>query len=278
MPLLQHRSALTILFLLGILTASQGSNFNRATYQALGGNPETDKLNQAITVLKGAIDLSKTGRYRTVVRCGNGSATWIGNSKNKSYFITAAHLVNAAKNSMTTYAGTNIPPVAGSVFHTAFNDFGLLEYNAVLDPALFGGQSSVLMDQNLVQHHRGAETTLVGHGNLTVGSRKLGRTRCLSTAFITLENKLRTRSTPSPHADPKKSFAGSSSSGDSGGGVFLNLKGTQVLVGAISSGNSNFFNYANLSAHRPLIDSVVPKGTFTWYSDLPTPPRQAPKD
>lgn len=247
------------------------SFFHAPTYNALGGDAANDDLARAREVLSGSITLSETGTYRAVVQCGNGSAVWIGNSETKSYFVTAAHVTNAATNVLRTYSGGVILPASGSVFHTAFNDFGLLEFNRVIDPSFFGGENPVLMDLNIVDNFLGEESTLVGYGNLTIDGRGLGRTRALSTGIITLENSERTRSDVSRNFIPSQPFAGSATGGDSGGGVFLTVDGQQVLIGAVSSGNTVLYNYAHLFAHRELIDSVVPEGVLTWYSDTLIP-------
>ena len=265
--LTKFNKSLALVALLSLSPSLQGSTYSVDTYEDLGGNAANDDLNDAIDVLSGAISLSKAGAYRAVVKCGAGSATWIGNSDSKSYFITVGHVINAATNTITTYDGTTIPPVSGSFLHREFNDFGLLEYNSVLNPSLFGGESAVLMDLNIVDNFLGQETTLVGYGNLTVGDRSLGRTRCLSTAFVDFETSERTRSVPNPDL-ASQPFAGSASAGDSGGGVFITLQGREVLLGAVSSGNSSLFNYAHVFAQRDLIDSIVPDGVFSWYSDL----------
>lgn len=212
---------------------------------------------------------------QAVIEFGNGSATWIGNSDSKSYFMTAAHLVNAATNVMTTYDGTVIQPVARSVFHDADGDFGLLVYNGVLDPSLFGGESAVIMDLYFFQNFSGEETTIVGYGNLIIGGRSLGRTRSLSTSFLSaIASNNRTRSDIADGFNADSPFAGVATGGDSGGGVFLRLQETDVLIGAISSTNNvDFFNYTNLFAHQDLINSIVPAGVFTWYSEFEAIPR-----
>ena len=194
-----------------------------------------------------------------------GSAVWIGNSDTKSYFITAGHVVNAATNTMTTYDGTIIPPVDGSFLHRRDGDFGLLEFNAVLDPELFGGESLILMDLHLANNFAGFETALVGYGNLTIGDRMLGRTRVMSFASLTrLDGTTRTQSTISSSFNPERPFAGVGTQGDSGGGVFLNLDGTNVLIGANSAGNlMTGMVYTNIYQHREFMDSVIPEGVFT---------------
>ena len=199
-----------------------------------------------------------------------GSAVWIGNSDTKSYFITAGHVVNAATNTMTTYDGTIIPPVDGSFLHRRDGDFGLLEFNAVLDPELFGGESLILMDLHLANNFAGFETALVGYGNLTIGDRMLGRTRMMSFASLTrLDGTTRTQSTISSSFNPERPFAGIGTQGDSGGGVFLNLDGTNVLIGANSAGNlMTGMVYTNIYQHREFMDSVIPEGVFTWYTDF----------
>ena len=254
----------------------QGAVFLSGTYNALGGDAENDDLNAALGVLSHLVDTSNTGNYRTVVRSNAGSAVWIGNSSNKSYFFTAAHVANAATNTMTTYDGSVINPMAGSFLHTQTGDFGLLEYNAVLDPSLFGGRSLTLMDYHISNNYLGQETAAVGYGNLTVGDRGLGRTRMLSYADITGldggSNIYRTRSGVSGSYDPMKPYAGVTTSGDSGGGVFLNLDGEDVLLGAVSAGNQRTgMVYTNIYEHKEFIDSVVPSDVFTWYSSTQIP-------
>ena len=252
-------------------TRVQASFFLAETYEALGGNPLTDDLADANEVLSELLELSETGEYRAVVRNNAGSAVWIGNSDTKSYFLTAAHVVNSAStNTLTTYAGVQIPPVAGSILHTQAGDFGLLEYNDVLDPELFGGESLILMDLHLANNFAGFETALVGYGNLTIGDRRLGRTRMMSFSNLTrLDGLFRTQSTISSTFDPDKPFAGVSTQGDSGGGVFLNLDGRNILIGALSAGDAmTGMVYTNIYLHREFIDSIVPEGVFTWYTDF----------
>lgn len=265
--------------LFGALTLSaashaQASFFLPGTYEALGGNAAQDDLSDATVVLSDLVDWSQTGAYAAVVRNGGGSATWIGNSDTKSYFMTAAHVVNSAStNTLTTYGGTAIGPVAGSVLYTQPGDFALLEYNAVLDPALFGGEPLTLMDYHLADNYAGYETALVGYGNLTVGERTLGRTRMLSFANLTrLDGQYRTQSTISTTYDPAKPYAGVGTQGDSGGGVFMNLDGVDILIGANSAGNlSSGMVYTSIYQNKAFIDSIVPEGVFTWYSDTQIP-------
>lgn len=267
----------------------QGAAFLSGTYNTLGGDAENDDLNTALEVLSHLVDTSNTGNYRTVVQSNAGSAVWIGNSSNKSYFITAAHIVNAATNTMTTYDGSVIEPVEGSYLHTQTGDFGhaadfgLLEYNAVLDPSLFGGRSLTLMDYHISENYLDEETAAVGYGNLTLDDRKLGRTRMLSYADITGldgggSNIYRTMSRVSVSYDSTKPYAGVITSGDSGGGVFLNLDGEDVLLGAVSAGNFRTeMVYTNIYVHKDFINSVVPSGVFTWYSStlIPEPSTSA---
>ena len=274
-------SVVVILATTFLVPRVQASFFLVATYEALGGNALTDDQTQANEVLSELLELSKTGEYRAVVRNNAGSATWIGNSDTKSYFMTAGHVINSATNTITTYDGTVIPPVPGSFLHRCPGDFGLLEYNAVLDPELFGGQHMILMDLHLANNFAGFETALVGYGDLTIGDRRLGRTRMMSFSNLTrLDGEYRTQSTISANFDPNKPFAGVATQGDSGGGVFLNLDGTNVLIGALSAGNQmTGMVYTNIYQHRELIDSVVPEGVFTWYTDFiaepPVPPTTA---
>lgn len=253
-------------------SVASASHFKAETYNALGGNAATDNLAQANIVLSDLVDWSKTGAYASVVRNGNGSAAWIGNSDTKSYFMTAAHVVNSATNTFTTHNGTTISPNSGSVFHTQDGDFALLEYNGVLDPSLFGGQSAVLMDYHLAENYSGDETAAVGYGILTIGERTLGRTRMLSFANLTrLDGQYRTQSTVSSTYDPSKPYAGVTTQGDSGGGVFLNRDGVDVLIGAVSAGNLRTgMVYTSIYQYKTFIDSVVPEGVFTWYSDTLT--------
>lgn len=259
-------------------TRAQASFFLADTYDALGGNSATDNLAEANEVLSELLERSNTNEFRAVVQNNAGSATWIGNSDTKSYFMTAAHVVNSAStNTLTTYEGVRIPPVVGSVLHTQDGDFGLLEYNGLLDPELFGGESLVLMDLHLANNFAGAETILVGYGELTIGSRRLSRTRMLSLANLTrLDGAFRTQSTIATTFDPDRPFAGVATGGDSGGGVFLNLDGTNVLIGAASAGNlTSGMVYTNIYVHRDFIDSIVPEGVFTWYTDFIAEPPTA---
>ena len=266
-----------IFFLLlgtALISQIQGAVFLSGTYNALGGDAENDGLNTALGVLSHLVDTSKTDNYRAVVRSNAGSAVWIGNSIDKSYFMTAAHIVNAATNTMRTYDGTVINSVAGSFLHTQTGDFGLLEYNAVLDPTFFGGRSLTLMDYHISNNYLGQETAAVGYGNLTIGDRALGRTRMLSYANITgLDGgRYRTRSGVSGSYDPLKPYAGVTTGGDSGGGVFLNLDGRDMLLGAVSAGNKRTgMVYTNIYEHKEFIDSVVPSDVFTWYSATQIP-------
>lgn len=255
---------------LGMIADVQASFFLADTYEALGGNAAQDDLAEANEVLSDLVDLSKTSSYAAVVRNNAGSATWIGNSSTKSYFMTVAHVVNSASsNTLTTHNGTQIPAVPGSVLHTREGDFGLLEYNGLLDPELFGGQSLTMMDYDLVNNFSGYETTLVGYGNLTIGDRRLGRTRMLSRANLTrLDGQFRTQSTIPTTYSRAKPYAGVGTQGDSGGGVFLNLDGEDILIGANSAGNLvSGMVYTNIYQKKAFIDAIVPEGVFTWYSE-----------
>ena len=247
---------------------SQASRFSATTYNALGGSATTDNLNQAISTLSFAVDLSKTGAYRAVVQLGAGSATWIGNSDTKSYFLTAAHIVNAASNTITTHNGTTISSKTGSEFYTADHDFGLLEYDGVLNPSLFGDAPAILMDRNTFNNFEGEVTALVGYGTLIINDRSLGRTRMLSTANVSSGGNM-TWSNTLNLTTKSRAYAGIASGGDSGGGIFLQLAERTVLVGASSGGNgSNAFNYTNIYDNKDLIDSIVPAEAFTWYRSI----------
>ena len=273
---LMPRSLAPALSIVAILVATfssttrvRASFFLAETYEALGGNAASDDLAEANGILAELLELSKTGAYRAVVQNNNGSAIWIGNSNTKSYFITVGHVAGSATNTLTTYDGTIIPPVSGSVLHRRDGDFALLEYNAVLDPEFFGGESLILLDLHLANNFTGVQTALVGYGNLTIGDRQLGRTRMMSLANLTRLSGFQTQSTISSTFDPDKPFAGVGTVGDSGGGVFMNLDGTNVLIGANSAGNlMTSMVYTNIYQHRDFMDSVVPEGVFTWYTDL----------
>ena len=267
-----------------LLLASQlhAASFLEDTYNALGGDAATDDLTEATNVLSYLVDTSKTKQYRAVVKNNAGGAIWIGNSASKSYFMTVGHIVNSASsNTLTTHNGIEIPPVAGSVFHTQTNDFGLLEYNGVVDPALFGGEPPALMDNDLVANYLGHETALVGYGNLSLGARMLGRTRMLSYSNIVgvldPKNGYRTASSIPAVYDPLKPYAAKATAGDSGGGVFLTLNGEYVLVGSMSAINSAGHYYTSIHVHKAFINSVVPPGVITWYSDIAGNPERSPE-
>jgi len=261
-----------LIFLLTNLFAStaylMASGYHATTYNALGGDVVNDDLSDALKLLKKPLAISKTGVYRAVVKSNAGSAVWIGNGKTKSYFVTVGHVVNSATNTFTTHNGTTISPVAGSVFHRRDGDFGLLEYNALLDPMLFGGRSMILMDHNLVNNYAGRQTTIVGYGNIKIGGRSLGRHRMLSYSTLTPRIRLDDYTTRSvTNADDPRPYAGVATQGDSGGGVFMQANGENVLIGTLSAAGSSALYYTNLYYHKSFINSVVPKGVFQWFSE-----------
>jgi len=250
----------------------QASWYLPETYEALGGNAVTDDYARAQEVLSEPIALSKTGGYRAVVRCGVGSAVWVGNSDSRSYFLTVAHHNTVDRCSINTYDGTTISPSSSSTLHTTDGDFAILEYGEVLDPALFGGEPTIVSDLDAQVAFKDEIISLVGYGILFIGDRSFVQTRSLSTSTIRQNVAdpvpLRTRTGNPEVYQPTRPFAGIGSGGDSGGGAFVDVDGKNVLIGTDSAGNRRtFYDFTNIWEHKDYIESIVPEGVITWLSD-----------